>query len=298
MRSVVWATATVCLMSCAAPEVVCAQAPDRESVPPELFDALCGYFGPVSSRVTSGELPEGFPKELIPQHGHVVGGLAGPTTMVVFEVSDPVGAASAVERQARAAGWAPRAFRPSGFTSAEPYESNGPLCRDGRSLNVFSVPGSSVLLRVDLSDNPSCKGDGQATGVQQSRLPVFRAPDGTMMSGGGSMTGGWVMGGSGSVGGPSYEAASATMQSSSSAAELGAHFADEARRAGWRPTPVTQTPTLDVWTFEREGEAEAGSVALLTVFRIHDGEYFAQFEAGFGRGGVIVTAPSPTTPPQ
>src|SRR5262249_33241664 len=120
MRPGQLAAAVVCLIAGVVPATVGAQPQGGDTIPRELFSGLYGSFGG-PMQVLTGELPGNFPPELIPEHSRVVGGLVGITTVAIFAVPDPVGAASAVERQAERTGWTVRPYQVDGFLPAQPF---------------------------------------------------------------------------------------------------------------------------------------------------------------------------------
>jgi hypothetical protein len=291
MRPVRLIAAAVCFVACAHGAPALAQLTDRETIPRELFDGFCASWGP-PSKVFSGELPRDFPTELIPDHSRVVGAVVSiNSTTAIFSVPDFGGAAAAVEGRAEKAGWHVRPYEMDGFIPSGAPELNGPRCHQGRALNVVPVQTPDSFLRIDLIENGACKEPPGALERRAMPLPHLQVPDGTWMTGNGSMSGG-------SSDGSSYEARSATIQSTLSADALAAQFSDQASRAGWHATLVTGRPDLGVWTFERRGDGDAELVALLTVFRLRDGEYFAQFQAGDSGGKRKVVTSTPSLPPR
>jgi hypothetical protein len=68
------------------------------------------------------------------------------------------------------------------------------------------------------------------------------------------------------------------------------------REGGLMPTPVTRTSDLGVRTFERPDPNGGSFVALLTVFRLREGEFSTQFEASSSRSHFGIDAPPGGSP--
>ncbi|HEU4558143.1 MAG TPA: hypothetical protein VFS20_09850 [Longimicrobium sp.] len=231
---------------------VAAQA--QQPVPGDLVRALMR-----SPEVVVGRAPAGFPSELVPPGGRVLGGVPLGTTGAVLAVEvpqSPDAAGDAAQQALLRAGWTQPgsgAGQARGFVGRPEHQSDfRHFCRGSETVTLSSsaAPGGGSYLRVDYhkTDRPSaCSYQTSSRGTDPWRdvpIPTLNVPAGAAVMNTSMGTRG--LGGSGGDVG-------ARLRSRMGAHELAASFERQLRSAGWTPSPPASNAEVAAQTFRMRG---------------------------------------------
>ena len=269
----------IALASIAAPSHCLAQA-QPATIPTVLAQALSGYFGGPFGvpRYVVGTPPAGFPSELIPAKGRVIGGgvFGDPEAFLMrtLVVEMPVAGEGrdVLRAMATRAGYATRS--PSerdrqGFLESPGASADGPLCKASRSLFAFSpvdsigsprtfalhyLEGEGARQNCDAAERSRSMSRGGAARFGPSNLPFLAAPRGVAAFPGGSSWSG--------TNGENRTTLRTTMPVDS----ILSHYTAQLVAAGWKTDGsqlANQSVGIQKFTF-RDGE-EPWSAALIIM---------------------------------
>ncbi|HYH82802.1 MAG TPA: hypothetical protein VEX86_23615 [Longimicrobium sp.] len=227
------------------------------AVPLELARALLASPSATvhAPEIVVGRAPTGFPAELLPTGGRVLGGFRRDTLAVVVAAAmpqAPAAAGEAAQQALRGAGWTfPGAAEVRGFVGPNSTLWRY-LCRGGEmvSLTSSAAPEGGSYLRVEYTtrDRPTrCSSrvpEASRVGPWHDvPLPTLNVPPGAVI----------VSSGTGmlhSIPGLRGAEIHATMRTADGASELLSGFAAELRRGGWVAAPATGAGEAAAQTFQ------------------------------------------------
>lgn len=275
-----WGASLLLALSVAAPGTLTAQAASegtQTSTAIELLTAL--MVGRTGGDVFVASPPTSL-ADILPyaEWGRVVGGVSdGDDTGIVVVAVEGSGQA-ALERLPdvlAGLGWT----RPAeleqpggGFRAAEPDGAPLQWCGQGRLLSASGLDHESgAYLRLAFGDGQRSMCNQEVVESRQNRLrlrpariglPSLRAPEGSVLRGGGSGMSG------------SHAQSEALIRTDLSAAALAAHFADQLAAEGWVTAGGVDGDgmSLRVWTVPREDGAWTG---VLGIWPLDGGDYRA-----------------------
>ncbi|HEX9936940.1 MAG TPA: hypothetical protein VGB15_07450 [Longimicrobium sp.] len=242
----------------------------QPSVPGELVRALL-----TASELVVGRVPAGFPAELVPAGGRVLGGFQSGTRGSVLATAvpqDPAAADEAARRALLGAGWTDpyAAQEQRGFVESrrEPRY----LCRGSETVSFSSsaAPGGGSYLRIEYydTDRPSvCSLRTSTMGADPWRdvpVPTLNMPAGATT----------VNTSMGTRGGPGATGATvgARIRSGMGANELAGAFERQLRQAGWTPAPPTGDAGVTVQTYRMRGADGKEWFGVLTAVALPDSQ--------------------------
>lgn len=235
----------------------------QPSVPGELVRALL-----TANELAVGRAPAGFPAELVPAGGRVLGGFqSGRGAVLAAAMPQAPGAADEAARQTLVgAGWTyPASREERGFVGPRNESSWRLLCRGGETVTLSSLaaPGGGSYLRMEYhrTDQPSAC-SFQPHGMSADPWPAIPVPTLTMPAGAAIVT--TSMGNRGAVGGE----VGARIRSGMGANELAAAFERQLRQAGWTLAPPTGDARATVQTFRMRGADGKEWFGVLTAVAI------------------------------
>jgi hypothetical protein len=244
-----------------------APAQDTTMVPRELALALIGTEFGVRPTLTVARPPSGFPQELVPASGRVLGGVStqrGQRMLVIVAMPDPPDVAlDKAEASLKRAGWRtppmPEASMSGGFVSMG-HEMGTALCKDASAVwtSVVARDNGGSLLRMSVSPTRYTQCDSAISGPMRMtedelRLPTLRQPAGTRSFGGGT------------CGGGDSREATAQIESRLSPAELLTHYAAQLQEQGWTLGPRAGDSTIFVQTARRRDDKGRDLTSVLGV---------------------------------
>ena len=254
-----------------------AQQQTTDVIPRELAVALLDHWGMPANPVdiVVGRSPEGFPADLLPRDRiRILGGVQrgeGGSTVIAEVPETPDSARARVAAQLERAGWQ-SADMPRHFGGFVPSASTMParLCRGNAmvSYHARARPGrtGSLLYVSVVHPEPrfSCAREAEEAEVHRRMqalefpmMPVLETPPNARMTGSGS-----------SGGGGSSREAYTRLETTQTAAAIGAHYADQIRRAGWTVSGAVQAEGIVLYRAERlddQKEQVSGALSVIAV---------------------------------
>ncbi len=258
-----------------------AQQQTSDAIPRELAVALLDRWGmsATSVEIVVGRRPESFPADALPRERiRILGGSerdAGGASVIAEVPESPDSARARLAAQLDRAGWR-NADMPRQFGGFVPSTSTMParLCRGNAILSYTArarPDRSGSLLYVSVAyPEPrfSCTREAEEADVRRTMrgldypiMPLLETPPNARMTGSGS-----------SGGGRDSREAFTRLETTQSVASVGAHYADQIRRAGWTVSAPVQAEGIVLYRAERLDDQNAQVTGALAIMAVAGGK--------------------------